>query len=325
MESPDEEMEEPSKEKAASTSHFAILLDASGSMKAESDGTTRMKLAKDAIENFTDVLPKNSTISLRVYGHKGTGSDDDKKMSCSATEQLYNGEVNKEKISKSLKKITPAGWTPIANALKEAEKDIPENASNAIVYVVSDGIETCGGDPVKAATDLTKKGVQPIINIIGFQVDDKAQKLLKKVAKAGKGEFTYAGNKQDLEDYWKEEYDRLQKAWEDWQEAGMKKADEMAQGLMEQAEETGDSIMDKSEIEFARAEELISYLKEDLDLDNAGGLWSTFYERSTTIWSYGYDNQTKNWGEAYENGNDAWRYFYEKGNEKWTEYYNKAK
>ncbi|PAV30549.1 hypothetical protein CIL05_05465 [Virgibacillus profundi] len=323
QDSPNEEVDKPTTETAMSTTHFAILLDASGSMNAISDGTSRMELAKEAIGDFIKILPENSTVSLRVYGHEGTGTDEDKEKSCKSTETLYNGEMNQGKISKALDGVSPAGWTPIANALKESEKDIPENASNAIVYVVSDGIETCDGDPVAEAEKLNKQGVQPIINIIGFQVDDEAQKLLKKVAEAGRGEFTYAGNKQDLDEYWQEEYNRMQTAWEEWQQEGMKKADEISEQLMEQAEETGRSIMDKSDQEFEREEELINYLTNEREMENADNLWSKFYERSTTIWSYGYDNQTKNWGEAYENGNDAWRYFYETGNEKWTEFYNK--
>lgn len=323
QESPNEEVEKPTAEAAASTTHFAILLDASGSMNAESDGTSRMELAKGAIGDFIEILPEKSTVSLRVYGHEGTGTDEDKEKSCNSTETLYNGQMDQEEFSNALEEVSPAGWTPIANALKESEKDIPDAATNAIVYVVSDGIETCDGDPVAEAEQLNKQGVQPIINIIGFQVDDEAQKLLKQVAEAGQGEFTYAGNKQDLEDYWQEEYDRMQTAWEEWQQEGMKKADEISKGLMEQAEKTGKSIMEKSDLEFKRAEELINYLTGEREMANTDNLWSKFYERSTSIWSYGYDNQTKNWGKAYENGNDAWRYFYETGNEKWTEYYNK--
>ena len=323
QDNPNDEVEKPTAESATSATHFALLLDASGSMNVESDGISRMELAKEAIGDFTEILPENSSISLRVYGHKGTGTDEDKKKSCESTEVLYNGEMDKSKFSKALDGVSAAGWTPIANALKESEKDIPENASSAIVYVVSDGIETCDGNPVAEAEKLNGQGVQPIINIIGFQVDDEAQKLLKKVAEAGQGEFTYAKSKQDLDEYWRKEYDRMQTAWEEWQQEGMKKADEISNQLMEQAEETGKSMMDKSDREFERAEDLISYLTNERQMENADNLWSKFYERSTTIWSYGYDNQTKSWGEAYENGNDAWRYFYETGNEKWTEYYNK--
>lgn len=326
IDSPNEELEPPEEEEiAGASSHFAILLDSSGSMNIASDGTTRMELAKDAIADFIELLPANSTVSLRVYGQEGTGDDKDKELSCSSTALLYNGKIDNENFSEALDKVEPAGWTPIASTLQAAEEDIPENASNAIVYVVSDGIETCDGDPVKAAEDLTSKGVQPIINIIGFQVDDEAQDLLEKVAEAGRGEFTYAGSKQDLDDFWKEEYERLQGAWKMWQEEGMKRANELSAKLMERANETGQSIMGKSSQEWERAQELIDYVKEihPEETSTSSKLWNLLYKRSTDIWSYGYQNQTRNWRESYENGVDAWRYFYQTGNEKWTEYYNK--
>lgn len=281
-----------------------------------------MDVAKDAITDYVDTLPENSTVSLRVYGHEGTGSDQDKKMSCESTDVLYNDLVHREDFSQSLQEITPAGWTPIAHALQQAEEDIPEEASAAIVYVVSDGIETCDGDPVAVAKELSEKGIEPIINIIGFQVDEEARNLLEEVAEAGQGTFTYAGNQQDLEDYWNDEYDRMQKAWDEWQAEGMKKSEEISNQLMELADDTGYSIMDKSELEFERAEEIIDYLNNERGMDT-GYVWNRFYNRSNLEWSYGYDNQTKNWSDAYHNGVNVWLYYYETGVDKWIEYYDK--
>ncbi|WP_370296574.1 VWA domain-containing protein [Rossellomorea marisflavi] len=59
--------------------NIEIILDASGSMKNKVDGKTQMELAKDAINEFLSTAPKDANVSLRVYGHKGTGSDADKK------------------------------------------------------------------------------------------------------------------------------------------------------------------------------------------------------------------------------------------------------
>ncbi|MFB6475935.1 hypothetical protein ACFCW7_24045 [Paenibacillus glucanolyticus] len=58
--------------------HISILLDASGSMKAQVNGKSKMDSAKEAIESFADKLPNNADVSLRVYGHKGTGDQKDK-------------------------------------------------------------------------------------------------------------------------------------------------------------------------------------------------------------------------------------------------------
>lgn len=322
---PNEDMDDPALNQASATTHFSILLDASGSMNALSNGEKRIDSAKNAINEFIEMLPVNSTVSLRVYGHKGSGSKEDKQISCDTTEVFYDGEMNKKEFSQALEKVEPAGWTPIAKALEDSEQDFPENAQNAIVYVVSDGMETCEGDPIEAAEQLNAKDIQPIINIIGFQVEEEEKELLTSIAEAGQGTFTYAGTEQDLVKYWNDEYTRMQKAWDEWMDKGMKQADEISNKLMEEADELGNSMMEKSDREFERAERLIEYLLNDRGMENAEHIWVDFYDRSTAIWSYGYDNQTKNWLEAYESGTAAWLFYYDKGTEKWTEYYNKMK
>ena len=200
VERPDETINAPQVTK----SHFSILLDSSGSMNAKNQDGTRMEEAKKVIQDFVKKLPPTSSVSLRVYGHVGTGSNKDKAKSCQSTETIYRGAPDEQKLNQALSRIKPSGWTPIAKALAETKNDIPNDAHTAVVYVVSDGIETCDGNPVEEAKKLSQQGIRPIINIIGFQVDNKAQQLLKQVAAAGNGEFTYAGSKQDLENTWRE-------------------------------------------------------------------------------------------------------------------------
>ncbi len=319
---PDEEIDEP----AVNGVHYAILLDASGSMNAQNKGGTRMEEAKSAIMSFIDVLPKESTVSLRVYGHEGTGSDADKERSCASTETLYSGGNDAKKIQSALDEVNPAGWTPIGKAIAETRNDIPEDAGSAIVYVVSDGIETCGGDPVKEAKQLAAEGIEPIINIIGFQVDNEAQQLLKEVAKAGNGEFTLANSKQDVEKYWKEEYRRLMDAWEKWRNESLREVEAKRRDLLDEAEGLGRSVMDKSELEFRHAEALQSALsKEGIVSEdyNTGKVWSLLYDRKKKVWSYGYKTSTSAWRDAYEGGSKAWREIYHEGSHKWQEYYHK--
>ncbi len=229
-------------------------------------------------------------------------------------------------MKSALEQVKPAGWTPIGKAIAETKKDIPEDAGSAIVYVVSDGIETCGGDPVKEAKQLAAEGIKPIINIIGFQVDNEAQQLLKEVAEAGNGEFTLANSKQDVEKYWQEEYQRLMDAWGKWQREGLKEVGAKQKELMKKADDLGQTIMKKSDIEFKHAEDLQSVLsregiQEEYDITNK--VWNLLYERQKKNWGYGYETGTKTWREAYEDGNKVWREIYYEGNNKWQEYYHK--
>lgn len=94
--------------------HISILLDASGSMKAQINRKSKMDSAKEAIQSFADKLPKNAEVSLRVYGHKGTGSKKDKQLSCNSTEEIFHGQGEQtNQIQAVLKDVKPAGWTPI--------------------------------------------------------------------------------------------------------------------------------------------------------------------------------------------------------------------
>lgn len=65
-------------QKVSGTANIAILLDASGSMAQKIGGKTKMDLAKEAVNQFVSSMPEGSNVSLRVYGHKGSNSDNDK-------------------------------------------------------------------------------------------------------------------------------------------------------------------------------------------------------------------------------------------------------
>lgn len=205
-----------------------IILDSSGSMGFASNNGTRMEVAKDSINRFLSEVPEEANVSLRVYGHEGTGDDSDKEMSCDSIEQVYGFESYDEgEFQNALDQFQPSGWTPLADALEKSQEALnefdAENHTN-LIYVVSDGIETCNGDPVKVAESLSDSNAQPIINIIGFQTDAKAQKQLEEMADVSNGIFTSAQNEEDLQ----EEFDRAEeilKAWEDWKSDAMKDLD----------------------------------------------------------------------------------------------------
>ena len=69
--------------------------------------------------------------------------------------------------------------------------------SNSIV-MLSDGIETCGGDPCKLVTDLKAKGVNFTIHVIGLSVDGATRQQLQCVAQAAGGTYHDANSQQDL-------------------------------------------------------------------------------------------------------------------------------
>jgi Ca-activated chloride channel homolog len=205
-----------------------IVLDASGSMAKTVNGKTQMELAKNAINNFLAALPVNAKVGLRVYGHKGSGSDSDKKLSCSSSDLIYQvSQYDSSKFKQALDPIQPVGWTPITLALEEAQKDLskyPAENSNNIVFLVSDGIETCEGDPVAAAKKLADSNISPILNVIGFNVDADGQKQLKEVAKAADGIYSDINDQKQLDEEFKR-IEEIAKRWEQWKKDSLREAE----------------------------------------------------------------------------------------------------
>lgn len=315
IERPDETINRPT----LKTAHYAILIDASGSMKNINGNKTRMAAAKEAVLEFAEQIPENATISLRVYGHLGSGSNADKNLSCSSTESFYNGQFEQQAFQEALKKVDGNGWTPIALALRSVKEDIPENVDEAIVYVVSDGIETCDGDPVSAAKDLVAADIETVVNIIGFDVDNKGQKLLKEVATAGNGEFTYVDSEQDLKKYMRKQYEELQKAWWEWKEAGKKQAFELKEEKKKLAYETKESMKEKSYQEKERMKKAQQYLRDKYSEDSSHAsrrLFSLVVNYGNEKWRYAVNVGNELWRESVRSGNEEWRNFVNEGNEK---------
>ncbi|KPL59056.1 vWA domain-containing protein [Rossellomorea vietnamensis] len=200
--------------------NVALLIDSSGSMKADVDGKSKMSLAKESLETLAKELPESVNVSLIAFGHKGTGSDADKEMSCKAVESLYPLQPYDEgAFSESLTKFDPKGWTPLASSIELANEQLSSQSDEKtenFIYVVSDGIETCDGDPVATATKVKADNTDVKINIIGFDVDSEADEQLKKVADAGGGEYSSVKTKQQLseiENVWKEAINKNTWRW----------------------------------------------------------------------------------------------------------------
>ena len=205
-----------------------IILDASGSMREKIGEKTKMELAKEAIKEFAEALPEEAKISLRVYGHKGSGSDADKQLSCSSSDLVYQLQAyDEEKLDQALAQFEPSGWTGIAHSLRLAEQDLshfPADKNTNIIYLVSDGIETCGGDPVQVARELSQSDVMPLLNVIGFDVNAEGQKQLKEIAQVSEGLYANVTNQEQF----KQELERakeIAEKWEQWKRDALSEVD----------------------------------------------------------------------------------------------------
>ncbi|MBT2706118.1 VWA domain-containing protein [Bacillus sp. ISL-35] len=195
---PDPEKTEGEEETKAAEKAI-ILLDASSSMLQQSEGRVKMDIAKDVVKSFAKTIGQSAEVSLVVYGHQGSDSDSDKEASCSGIEEVFPmGKYSKENFNGAVDSFESKGWTPLAGAIAKAAEMSSGHEGNVTIYIVSDGAETCDGDPVQASKELVANNANHSVNIIGFDVDSKAEDQLKAVAEAGNGEYFKADNPEQL-------------------------------------------------------------------------------------------------------------------------------
>ena len=183
-----------------------LVFDSSGSMAAEvSPGVTRIEAAKNVLNDVVDAIPEADGINVgfRVYGHEGSNQEADRALSCQSTELVVPMEgTNKESLRAAIESYQPVGWTPITLSLNEAGKDFSapdEYEVNAIV-LVTDGLETCGGNACEAALALAEGDVDVTTYVVGFGLSQEEQSTLQCIADAGGGLNLNAANADELND-----------------------------------------------------------------------------------------------------------------------------
>ncbi|MEH7379756.1 VWA domain-containing protein [Bacillus sp. JJ1533] len=195
-----EDMQNELVKKDSVPSEVYILLDASGSMYGKVQGMQKMSIAKKAASRFASTVGNEKEISLVVYGHTGSNQEKDKQLSCSKIEDVYPlQKFNPEAFSEAVNSVQARGWTPLANAIDFVHKKTENSSNNVTLYIISDGIETCDGDPVGTAKAFAEKNSNRAVNIIGFDVDTESENQLKEVASAGNGEYLSANTIEELD------------------------------------------------------------------------------------------------------------------------------
>jgi len=185
---------------AAETGRSLVLvLDASGSMNARlPDGSARIDAAKTAVADLVGKVSAGTRLALRVYGHQSPTQRKDCKDSA-----LVVGfdavERNRAAIVDATRGIRAQGYTPINHVLQLAAGDVgQEAAAERIVVLVSDGKETCEGDPCVTAKALAAADAKLVVHTIGFGVDAAARRQLQCIAAMARGSYSDAGTSREL-------------------------------------------------------------------------------------------------------------------------------
>jgi outer membrane protein OmpA-like peptidoglycan-associated protein len=171
------------------TSHYSsdkpvtmILLDASGSMLDLDDkGIVKIESARKVIAEKINQLDKKKTNLGLVAFNNGCGS----------TQLIVNPDNNDfKKVINKLNTIHPNGTTPLAQAISQTSNILKDINQTVNLVIISDGMETCGGDPVVEATRLMAiNNINSTIHVIGYNVDDITRQQLLNIATVGKGTY----------------------------------------------------------------------------------------------------------------------------------------
>ncbi|MCX6094446.1 MAG: VWA domain-containing protein [Candidatus Bipolaricaulota bacterium] len=167
-----------------------LMLDTSSSMGDLLEGQVKIDVAKTVIIDLVNTLPPSMYVGMRSFG------------GCSHSEVISKivSEPNLEWFKSQVRAMKPNGATPLAYALDLAKDDFADAPGTKLILLVSDGMETCGGNPVEAARQLITAGYDLRIDVVGFSLgqDNKAREQLMEIAKTTNGLYFDANNSAEL-------------------------------------------------------------------------------------------------------------------------------
>ena len=173
-----------------------VVFDASNSMWGQLQGQAKISIAQDILQDALEGLPNDLNLALRAYGHR----DRRELRNCADSELLVPfASRNREQISQEISKLKPRGQTPLAYALKQIATDFAGFHGERAVVLVTDGIESCGGDPVAVARSLREQDIR--VHVIGFGLgseEDEDLTSLQAIAEASGGRFLSARTAKEL-------------------------------------------------------------------------------------------------------------------------------
>ena len=177
----------------AAERNVLFVLDASGSMWGQVEGKHKIQVAREVLNTALSDLDENTAVGLMTYGHRRKGD-------CADIEVIAAVGQPRQLLLKAMNELNPKGKTPLSASLSMAAGALREVEGAVSVVLVSDGLETCSGDPCAAAKAAVESGVEMSIHVIGFDVSAEEAKQLQCIADNGNGKYFSADNAAQLSD-----------------------------------------------------------------------------------------------------------------------------
>ena len=161
------ELSEAEREAAKPAVH--VIFDASGSMGQllPAGNASRVEVARRVLTQLVDeVIEPGANVALRAYGHVSP-------MTCDTALVHPLGPLERATMRAAIASVEPKllSGTPLAASIEAVAADLRGVTGPKTVILLTDGEETCGGDPEAAIRALNAQGVDVQLSIIGFDVD----------------------------------------------------------------------------------------------------------------------------------------------------------
>lgn len=175
-----------------------LVMDISGSMDdALASGETKIDAAKQAAARFIS-NSQGTEIGLMKFSYC-TDTYDAPDPAQGDIRIVEDFTTDKTALQSSVSSLYAAGDTPIAAALEEAVVYFQQKGKrDGVIILLSDGEETCGGDPEAAAKRAYDEGYA-VVNVIAYDIDPTQLEYAERIARAGGGKMYTAANQAELE------------------------------------------------------------------------------------------------------------------------------
>lgn len=173
-----------------------LILDASGSMLQRMQGRRRIEIAKEVLTTaIREQIPAGTPTALRVFGHRTPNA-------CETDLEIPLGPLDPDSTVGRISGIQAKNLarTPIAASLAAVSQDLQGANGPALIVLVTDGEETCDGDPAAVIEQLRESGMEVSLNIVGLAIDDQAlADEFAAWARAGGGRYLGAKDQEQLD------------------------------------------------------------------------------------------------------------------------------
>lgn len=174
--------------------NIAFVLDASGSMLAQAGNVRKIDIAHESMEMLVRQLSDTTNVALLTYGRRSTECTDSELVTPLAP-------LNRDQFIGQINGVVPVpnARTPMALALQQIGTNLKDVQSDTLIVLVSDGDETCDGDPVAAAKQLHTTNPNLRVSVIGFDVGPEEWRArLSGIAEQGGGTYFNAADATQL-------------------------------------------------------------------------------------------------------------------------------